>query len=1277
MSERNSFRRKNTACKTGAGRVLSFILSLAMSCMLILTTPGMAVCVTVAAEALESGVEEVPGSNTDSTAESEDTPAGDVAVEIWEPGQSRPESAEESAGDDTDSTDSEESDTDSTDAVGDNTGNMGISGNAGTVADPGVSGNAGTVADPGAGGNAGTVNVAPAVTAAPEPSPANVVWQNDLPEELFANVRITYNTVGDSTTDAAANAGNTSGNASGNGTGSVSGNGADGSSGSASGMPFAENADSGKTRDGGTSHASGDMPAGNNPVDFVLILDGSDSMLHSDPDALYISAARMFIDMLPSENARLAVVGFGPDYGEEAYRGIQFEPEESYRNRQVKVYYDLQSIADQDSKQTAKAAVSRSKQETDDFPGLTYTPIGYAMQTANAILEEGNSAPENAAIILLSDGRVSGQSDGYNDALDYRSIDEASEFAASKGWPVYCLELNFDGANDSTHWRGKIGHHQMRDNIPERTDTEPIALNDPDEAERAFTEIFARFFEATETMTMESDTIEGGKASMDFTVDEMVAETNITLTGPIAEVESVELIEPDGTSEMYNVSDGNIDNLDRKVVFEDRYISLKLIMPPDGGWTVSVYGTDGVRIGLYAVSIRELTLLLTDNLPPADEDEIAEGQTAAGSQTAGEGQTAAGSQTAVGGQALAEGQTAAGTQAAGNAENASGTENSTENASTNGAAGESIPIWAQTVGGTTLSTGTQADAGAAGTGTQADAVAAGTAAQVDAGVSGAGTQANGTGAAASEETSTPLWQKYLAPVDAEAAELPESVAAAYGTSAPTDNASAGATDTPKAPLWQQYTSSGYSQAETVVDTAAGTAGGTTAGGTSAAGTAGGTTAGGTTAVGTAGGTTAGGTTAAADGNAAAAGTTAVPLWQQYASSGSALAETAADTAAAGTTGADAGNSGNDGSGSQTGAITAGDGITSPAGTADAGTGTFADAGAGTAESSTAVNGTAGNGTAENSTDAADAAAQAQDGGTANGETAGRRLTPGTTVEFEASFAYRGKPYTTDAVYQRIPAKLKIMHDGLEAAVIPMEASGSIYTASYTFTEAGSYSVHASAEHEAFRLGERNSDALLYAVVVPEEPVAEEPPAEEPEEEIVEEPVEEAEEEKPQHSIMFTSLTGAAPDADSAKMSEQLYLKRIGPPNFLMNMAGIEPKDSVTINYADYFADPANPNLEGVTFTCTDMLGSTAGIAITEQDDRHATITATDKGSGVFLVTATDTNGETPVQKTIQFEISSSKAWSEILHQYWIYAIVILAAAAGLIVAIVFFVRSRL
>ena len=606
MSERNSFRRKNTACKTGAGRVLSFILSLAMSCMLILTTPGMAVCVTVAAEALESGVEEVPGSNTDSTAESEDTPAGDVAVEIWEPGQSRPESAEESAGDDTDSTDSEESDTDSTDAVGDNTGNMGISGNAGTVADPGVSGNAGTVADPGAGGNAGTVNVAPAVTAAPEPSPANVVWQNDLPEELFANVRITYNTVGDSTTDAAANAGNTSGNASGNGTGSVSGNGADGSSGSASGMPFAENADSGKTRDGGTSHASGDMPAGNNPVDFVLILDGSDSMLHSDPDALYISAARMFIDMLPSENARLAVVGFGPDYGEEAYRGIQFEPEESYRNRQVKVYYDLQSIADQDSKQTAKAAVSRSKQETDDFPGLTYTPIGYAMQTANAILEEGNSAPENAAIILLSDGRVSGQSDGYNDALDYRSIDEASEFAASKGWPVYCLELNFDGANDSTHWRGKIGHHQMRDNIPERTDTEPIALNDPDEAERAFTEIFARFFEATETMTMESDTIEGGKASMDFTVDEMVAETNITLTGPIAEVESVELIEPDGTSEMYNVSDGNIDNLDRKVVFEDRYISLKLIMPPDGGWTVSVYGTDGVRIGLYAVSIREL-----------------------------------------------------------------------------------------------------------------------------------------------------------------------------------------------------------------------------------------------------------------------------------------------------------------------------------------------------------------------------------------------------------------------------------------------------------------------------------------------------------------------------------------------------------------------------------------------------------------------------------------------------------------------------------------------
>ena len=103
-------------------------------------------------------------------------------------------------------------------------------------------------------------------------------------------------------------------------------------------------------------------------MDFVLIVDGSDSMDNSDPNALYISAAKMFIDMLPSENARLAVISFGPDYGEDAWQGRELTGEGAKR---VRVFYDLANITDQESKEAAKAAVDEAAAITKKKASLT------------------------------------------------------------------------------------------------------------------------------------------------------------------------------------------------------------------------------------------------------------------------------------------------------------------------------------------------------------------------------------------------------------------------------------------------------------------------------------------------------------------------------------------------------------------------------------------------------------------------------------------------------------------------------------------------------------------------------------------------------------------------------------------------------------------------------------------------------------------------------------------------------------------------------------------
>lgn len=352
------------------------------------------------------------------------------------------------------------------------------------------------------------------------------------------------------------------------------------------------------------------------PVDFVLVLDCSGSLGDSDGNHLSISAAKMFVDMLPAENSRLAVVAFGDDYGSEAY-ALEGTLDERSKNR-VTIAYPLQSITDLQQKDSAKEMIDIITQPTEEDK-VNWTPVGYALEAACNILEEGGTEQDSASIILLSDGRVSGQNDGYNGDYDYESIDMASAKAAESGWPIYCLELNYDQVNgkDAGSSSGRIGYYQMRQ-IPEKTNAAHIEMTSPTEAQNAFAEIFAKFFDAEPTIA--SGTIQDGEVSLDFSIGEMIAETNLTITQKFAagssEVESVSEVEkivirdPEGKEITYENNNKTISDANRVITFGDKYITAKLMTPKSGGWTITAYGTDDVEIGLYAVSIREMNLQL-------------------------------------------------------------------------------------------------------------------------------------------------------------------------------------------------------------------------------------------------------------------------------------------------------------------------------------------------------------------------------------------------------------------------------------------------------------------------------------------------------------------------------------------------------------------------------------------------------------------------------------------------------------------------------------------
>ena len=190
-------------------------------------------------------------------------------------------------------------------------------------------------------------------------------------------------------------------------------------------------------------------------IDFVLVLDCSKSMDSSDPESLSIRAAKMFVDMLPVENTRVAVVGFGPEWGKSTYV-LDYD---SKTDTMSKVAYDLNAVSTQE-KAEVKNSVEAIKAEGAKADGdLTYTQVGYALETANDILQKNNSKKNSACIVLMSDGRLTEKEsikkkDAYKSGnmTLYKSVENAVDVASENEWPVYCLELNYDGLKSGDSW---------------------------------------------------------------------------------------------------------------------------------------------------------------------------------------------------------------------------------------------------------------------------------------------------------------------------------------------------------------------------------------------------------------------------------------------------------------------------------------------------------------------------------------------------------------------------------------------------------------------------------------------------------------------------------------------------------------------------------------------------------------------------------------------------------------------------------------------------------
>ena len=340
----------------------------------------------------------------------------------------------------------------------------------------------------------------------------------------------------------------------------------------------------------------------NDTVDFVLVIDCSSSLTRTDPKKLTLEAAKKFVDMLPVNNTRLAVVAFGDDYGLAAYK---INKKDKISEQRVKVVYDLQEISG-DKKSIVHKAINKDITPTGD-----YSPLGYAYETACQILQKGKALDGSAAIILLSDGQVEGQEDIYN-RTEFDSIDSANSIAASSRWPVYCMELNYANETGNGTDLGKIAYHQMRENIPGKTGTDPIELKSAEQAAEEFEKIFAAMYPES-NFDHDTGEIRNGKKEFDIKVDEMTAEQNITLTGDVAKFTNIEIEAPSGGKTTIKQGEQKTQGAILSN-FEVGYVSMKILTPEAGRWNVTVNGTDHVVIGLTSVGFKKTNLELSSDV---------------------------------------------------------------------------------------------------------------------------------------------------------------------------------------------------------------------------------------------------------------------------------------------------------------------------------------------------------------------------------------------------------------------------------------------------------------------------------------------------------------------------------------------------------------------------------------------------------------------------------------------------------------------------------------
>jgi len=355
------------------------------------------------------------------------------------------------------------------------------------------------------------------------------------------------------------------------------------------------------------AETTGDMsesivPEGNATVDFILVLDCSGSLRQTDPHYLCSTACKMFLDMVPLENARIGILAFGYGGGE-AYTLTGRTIENPLDMKKVHLISDLEEASAFLAKQEVKSSVDTAVRSAGDK-----TPIGTAAMAAIDLLETNKSADGNACVILLTDGGVTADQSYITDEKNAYS---AAEIAKSHQWPIYTMQLN-DGKRNGD----KAEETVFMKAIAEKSGAEDGHCHLTDftegntEVASAFLNIFNRFMFGGTGNVDNKIADAAGMVESTVEIPNLTSESTIVVSGK--SLAKVEIRDTAG-----NVREITSDVEDKNIVASvvpGSYICTKLICPTPGTWTIRAYGDPNASISMYDCSMKDFDMVLNADI---------------------------------------------------------------------------------------------------------------------------------------------------------------------------------------------------------------------------------------------------------------------------------------------------------------------------------------------------------------------------------------------------------------------------------------------------------------------------------------------------------------------------------------------------------------------------------------------------------------------------------------------------------------------------------------